>query len=281
MRNPIKRVVNLVRHISSKRREPLRVEFVLTDFCNLNCKGCGHYSPLAPREFLDPETLRRTAGHLSRTCGQAIGKIYIMGGETLLYPNLPEAIETLRNAFPKQGLYLFTNGILLPKMDNEFWKACVENNVIVSITRYPVRFDYDKVLELCRAKGVKCEVFGDRSLKDNFFKFGLDPEKRQNGWVSHLKCYNRGCLTLIGERLYPCSVSGCVSHLNRACGTDFRHEPGDWIDVADIKDARSLKRLRDHKVPFCDYCISPPRSTTYGPSKRVASEWVEEPESGR
>lgn len=256
------------------RSEPLRVEFVLSDFCNLNCRGCTHYSPLAKKEFVALDVLERSMRIIGSRCGDGLESAYLIGGEPLLYPHLTAAMRALRENFPTQKLYIFTNGIALPRMDAEFWEAARQLDIILAVTRYPIKFDYDKVLELCVEQRVKTEVFADRGDDNSFFRYLLDPSKKQNARVSHFKCYNRGCLSVIGDRVYPCSISACVTHLNRACGTDFRHEKGDWIDVDKLRDAADLKRLRDTPVPFCAYCILPPESAPYGPSARKASEWV-------
>ncbi|MDE7110980.1 MAG: 4Fe-4S cluster-binding domain-containing protein [Muribaculaceae bacterium] len=274
MKNPIKALAGAVGRWNELRRMPLRLEFVLTDTCNLNCKGCTHYSPLAPKEFADLELMERNMEHLAAVCGDEVQSLYLIGGETLLYPQLIEVMEALRRHFPSRDLYIFTNGIALPKMDDRFWATASRLGFIIAITRYPIRFDYDAAIELCRSNGVRTEVFGDRSLADTFFKFALDPEKKQNPRLSHFKCYNRGCLSVVGDRLYPCSISGCVSHLNRATGTDFRHSQGDYLQIDRITSVKQIFNLRNKPVPFCGYCIQPARSVGYGPSRRDKFEWV-------
>ena len=62
----------------------------IVDHCNLNCKGCGHFSPLAPKSFLDIETFEND---LRRLNGLLNGNIYcfeLMGGEALLHPQLED-----------------------------------------------------------------------------------------------------------------------------------------------------------------------------------------------
>lgn len=275
MKNIFRKISNFVSTVRAHRAEPLRLEFILSDYCNLNCKGCTHYSPLAPREFEPIEQLERTAAHLGATVGKGLGSVYLIGGETLLYPHLPEAMDILRKHFSTTRILLFTNGILLPKMAPEFWESARRNKVVMAVTRYPVAFDYDAAEALCRSEGVDCEIFGDRGDDGAFFRFSLDPQKRQNGRLSHFKCFNRGCISVVGDKVYPCSISACVGHLNGACGTKFEHEPGDWLDVADISDIRQIKQLRDKPVPFCGYCRPNPTVTDYGPSRRDKSEWVD------
>ncbi len=275
MTNIIQKIYRACRQWREQKRMPLRLEFVVTDTCNLNCRGCTHYSPLAPREYAPLAGLEAAMEHLGRVAGNEVEKAYLIGGETLLYPQLEEAMQALRRNFPTQELYIFTNGISLPKMPDTFWTTAADLRIIIAITRYPINFDYDAVEELCRRNGVRTEIFGDRSMADSFFRFALDPEGRQNARLSHFRCYNRGCLSVIGDKLYPCSISGCVSHLNKAHGTKFTHIPADYLDVPRIKSAKEIKRLRDRPVPFCRYCILPPASVKYGPSKRDINEWVE------
>jgi len=255
-------------------RKPIRLEFILTDYCNLNCKGCTHYSPVAPQEFLPLEQLERDAKHLGIITGEKVENVYLIGGETLLYPQLPEAMSILRRHFPDKPIMLFTNGLLIPRMDETFWKAAIDNDVTLAITRYPISFDYENAEFICQKKGVKYKIFADRSGDGQFFRFALDKEKRQNRHIAHFKCFNRGCISIIDSKVFPCSISACVGHLNKTCGTNFEHCKGDFIAVDKIKSIRQLKRLRNRPVPFCGYCKKY-TVTPYGPSKRTAAEWVD------
>lgn len=276
MGNPIKKVINVIRQWQVLRKMPLRLEFVVTDYCNLNCKGCTHYSPLATKEFESLDRLDASMSHLGKVCRGDVDSVYLIGGETLLYPQLVEAMVAMRRHFPQPvKAYIFTNGIALKSMSDEFWQTARDLGFIIAITRYPIKIDYDAIIADCKAKGVTTEVFGDRSMADSFFRFGLDPTKSQNARIAHFKCYNRGCVSIIGNRLYPCSISACVSHLNKACGTHFEHVDGDWLDINSITSAKDILHLRNNPVPFCRYCINPPTTVAYGPSKRDVSEWVD------
>lgn len=275
MTNILKKITRAIATVRQHRQDPLRLEFVLSDFCNLNCKGCTHYSPVAPKEFEPIESLKANMKMLGKACGDGVKKLFLIGGEPLLYPYLEEAMDALRSAFPKGELYIFTNGLQLPRMPESFWEGVKRNDIIISVTRYPIKFDYDAIERLCREKGVRTEEFADRGEDETFFRFSLDPEKRQNPKISHFKCFNRGCVSVIGDRIYPCSISGCIGHINARFGKNFQHEKGDWINVSEVRSADDIRRLRDRPVPFCGYCILPPKPTEYGPSSRVAEEWID------
>jgi MoaA/NifB/PqqE/SkfB family radical SAM enzyme len=205
---------------------------------------------------------------------QLLEDVYLIGGETLLYPQLIEAMQLVKKYFPKNQLQIYTNGIKLPKMEEAFWETCRETDAIISLTRYPIKFDYDAVETLCKDKGVKVQIFGDRTKENSFFRFGLDSTKSQNKWVSHFRCDNFGCVSIIDGKIFPCSISGCITHINKTFGCEFKWENGDYIEVEKLRDFKEIKRLRMRPVPFCAYCKKA-TIISHGPSKRELSEWVD------
>jgi len=67
------------------RKPELRyVELHLTDHCNLNCKGCGHYCPLAPPQYADLQQYHSDMRRL-RQLFRNVRTIRLMGGEPLLH----------------------------------------------------------------------------------------------------------------------------------------------------------------------------------------------------
>lgn len=270
----IKKLKQAIETVRVKSRKPLHIEFNVTDYCNLNCKCCSHYSPLATEEYQSLQDLESDMRHISGIRNvELIEGVYLIGGETLLYPQLKEAMLLARKYFPKAKLSIFTNGLLIPKMDKEFWDICRNTNSVIALTRYPVKFDYDRVEQICRDEGVEIEVFDDRGNDNSFFRFPLDPEKKQNGRLAHFKCISFGCVTIDHGRVFPCSQAACVGHLNKKFGTDFRWEKGDYINVKDLTDASQIKALRSRPIPFCSYC-APKETVTHSPSKREKGEWV-------
>jgi len=267
----------VVRLYNMRRTTPLRLEINLTQACNLNCKGCTHYSPLAPKDDAEQiSTIKDNVEHLAKIKGaEQIAQLYLIGGETLLYPHINEAIEIVRKFFPETPISLFTNGLMIPKMPDDFWATCRKHGVMIDITRYPIKVDYDRLIDIVRSKGVGVKQFADRSVDNSFQRFPLDPNKRQSARMAHFTCFNYGCLSIIGENLYPCSISGCIGLLNNRFGTNFEHKDGDYLRIADIKNVKEIFRLRNRPVPFCAYCLKP-TPTTYGPSSRQLSEWVQQ-----
>lgn len=274
MKNIFKRLIQACITYRHNKHNPLRLEFILSDYCNLNCKGCTHFSPVAPRHFISIELFEDNLKHISAVVSKNIKDFYIIGGEPLLYPYLKEVMKLMRKYFPFGNISIFTNGILLPKMDNEFWQISKSLEIQIAITRYPIKFDYDSVINLCNINGIDYRVFGDRSLADSFFRFGLDETGSQNPRISHFKCYNRGCISVTEDKIFPCSISACSNHLNSTFGTEFEHHSKDFILIKDLKTVEQIRNLRDKPVPFCRYCVNPPVAVAYSTSKRQLSEWV-------
>lgn len=275
----ISKAIDLVRTLHRHNTLPLHLEFVLSDACNLNCKGCTHFSPVASDDRADLPQIEANLKHLASVLRQDdIPEWYLIGGEPLILP-LPLLIgsaELIRKYFPHNRILIFTNGLMIPKMPEEFWEACRRIGIIIALTRYPIKVDYDAIEERVRREGVECSVFGDRGENDSFFRFPLDPAGRQNKRLAHLRCFNFGCLSIVGDRLYPCSTAACSRHLNQRFGTDFQILEGDSIRISDIRSARDIRRLRNRPVPFCRYCRHH-EDATYAPSRREASEWIDSP----
>ena len=75
---PVKAAVRWV--LELPRRPELRyVELHLTDHCNLNCRGCTHYCPVASPWYADLAQHRRDMGRLAQLF-RNVGTIRLMGG---------------------------------------------------------------------------------------------------------------------------------------------------------------------------------------------------------
>lgn len=102
-------------------RTTLFFDVIAAEHCNLNCKGCGSMSPLAEEKFLDLNVYENDLRRLSELSGGVMHHINILGGEPLLHTEIKKIIKITRKYFNYGNIYLVTNGILLPKMDDEFW----------------------------------------------------------------------------------------------------------------------------------------------------------------
>lgn len=113
------------------------LEFNIVDQCNLNCKGCSQYSGLVKStKFHDVNSLHMDLLQLKKFI-QEIGAIKILGGEPLLHPDLEKIIEKTREVYPKSQISVWTNGLLIKKMNRSFWENVRDNNILIRISHYP------------------------------------------------------------------------------------------------------------------------------------------------
>ena len=71
--------------------------------CNLNCKGCGHYSNIIAPELPSLSEFERDTFRLSKRINH-IQKIRLLGGEPLLNPELPQMVQIMNDAFPNSDI---------------------------------------------------------------------------------------------------------------------------------------------------------------------------------
>jgi len=94
------------------------LEVHIADHCNLRCADCCSLSPLLPERFVEPKMLERDL--MLATAVLSPTYIKLVGGEPLLHPQI---IECLKAARPMANLLsVTTNGILLDRMNAEFWE---------------------------------------------------------------------------------------------------------------------------------------------------------------
>jgi len=102
-------------------RKHLVFEVDIARHCNLNCRGCLHFSPLSKPKFLDISSYQKDICRLSKVFGGQAEKISLMGGEPLLNPDIIQYVKIARTYFPNAKLLILTNGVLLDRMPEEFF----------------------------------------------------------------------------------------------------------------------------------------------------------------
>ena len=140
----------------------LSIDIGIVSHCNLNCKGCNHFSPIIPEEFITLEEFARDIRRLAEILSTKIRKIGLLGGEPLLHPQIADLVRLSREAFPHPEIEIMTNGLLLGKQSEEFWASCRECGVSIEITKYPIDFDYKKVMKNCG--GGRCPFLWEKQI---------------------------------------------------------------------------------------------------------------------
>ena len=255
----------------------LRFETHIVEHCDLNCRMCTHFSPLAVPRFAELSTFSRDLRRLRELFGDNVAYIMLLGGEPLLHPELPDFLCTARTFFPNTDVILYTNGLKLPQMDPVFWESCEANRIFVTLTRYPVPADYaeiERLLERHRLTYRYCNTPGREKRSSHF---PLDPNGTQDPRRSFLDCdmANR-CIFLRDGKLYTCPVIPNIWHFNAYFHTDLAVSPLDAIDIHQAADAREIMRFLASPPPFCRYCDVSRRTILHewATSKKSICEWT-------
>jgi len=225
------------------------METHLVDHCNMNCCGCSHFSPLAEPWFADLAQFTRDLEQLSALF-RTIRKIRLMGGEPLLHPQVERFIALARTQFPAARIQLVTNGILLRKMTDSFWRACREHHVVLAITVYPpMKAQEGALVNMCRERGVPVVLTPVEKFCVWMNKQGDSPQV-----ASFKRCRSMVyCPVLKDGRLYVCATAAYIHFFNKKFGLSLPSDLGIDLNTTGLTGRLVLKKLNE-PVPLCRFC---------------------------
>jgi hypothetical protein len=76
----------IVQKMRPRTNNNFGIEINITDHCNLNCRSCDHFSPIAKEYFLDLKSFENDMKRLAELSGGLIWRISIQGGGTITTP---------------------------------------------------------------------------------------------------------------------------------------------------------------------------------------------------
>ncbi len=264
----------------------LRIHYFLCEIvhhCNLNCKSCDHCAPIAKPEFEDLNIFIKDLKRMNQLFDR-IDSFAIMGGEPLLHKDINEFLNHSSKILKNTHIQLWTNGILLTKMNEEFWETLSKYNIYLIITKYGVDLDIEKINFLCKKYKINYGFSENSNIKEKLFcksTYNINGEIEINDM--HKQCYQGlYCHTLEKGILYRCPLIPAARHLNEYFGTNLKITKKDGINIHKIKGFfKSTKKKNiinyfSELVPFCKYCDIEHREydIKWDISKKDISEWT-------
>lgn len=248
------------------------VETHLVDHCNLNCKACGHWSPLSDPRFADIDTHKRDITRLNQLFDR-IDEIHLLGGEPMLHPQLLDFLSITRRAISESRIVLVTNGILLPSAPEDFWVTCFQNRIELWISRYPLKMDMEFISDIAKSRGVKLVV---SPTKTSFWKFtknihgDSDPHKTFKYCRKFWKCN-----FLQAGRIYPCGAPALSHIFAKHFHLELPICDKDSINIhsEDIT-GKEILRFLENPIPWCRFCTTEWPTLDWGQSNRTIDEWA-------
>lgn len=246
------------------------LEIHLVDHCNLNCKGCGHFSPLSPPTFLSVSEFEDDLKQLRKQI-KKIEQLRLMGGEPLLHDDCLGFFKIARNIYKDSRLSLVTNGILLPKMTKDFLRKLKKLKVEIQITSYSELYqNIEEYTEILEQAGLKFEIEG----KTEFYKH-LNLNNTHSKYDALRNCRSKNyCPALKNGKIYQCSgLANFEIFKNHFDVTSFP-----IVDGYDIynnnTNYESIIDFIDTPNPLCSHCFYVETSFAWETSKRNISEWL-------
>lgn len=249
-----------------EKRELLRFNVDIVKHCNLNCVGCGHFSPLAKKEFLDPTEFETDCRRLNVLTGGKIERLELMGGEPLLHPHLLDIMRIARKYFIGQ-INICTNGILVAEMSEDFFNACNELDIAIAITLYPINLNWYKIEKLINKHKVNLIKVSTKNHNSRiWFKNHRDLTGSQDIEKNFKICrWGNNCIILEHGRLATCVMPFKTAYYNQYYQVDtFKIPESDSINIYEAKDISEILEFLSKPISACRYCL---------PDKDEIIEW--------
>ena len=226
------------------------IEIHLTDHCNLNCKGCGHFSTIADKLFMDKGEYAEDLQKLSRMISN-IKIIRLMGGEPLLHPNVADFISITKAFFPNSNVHIVSNGILLPTMTQEFWESCRQNSVRIDLSIYPPFLSKESSwIELAESNRVIIKTV----KTSNFFAI-INSRGDSKVKKGPKQCRFPFVAMIRQGKLYNCWLPAMVHYFNQKYGATIPN--AEYLDINDPKiTGWDLVSKIENCSETCKYCTA-------------------------
>ena len=242
----------------------INVSFHLTDACNLNCAGCYHFAPLVKEiNFANLEEFENDIKRLQHLLWQDITVFTLFGGEPLLHAEVHRFPYIIKKYLPGTQIDIITNGLLIPNQSDLFWKSCLDNDVVIQWTKYPIKEEINTRIEkTLSTRGVNYRVFSGDSEKElghfviDVNGVGQNGQKQRNDarwqWLNCDKATN--CIQLKNQKLYPCSIAANAHLFIDYFELNMRLSEWDGINIYNAVDRREILDFLARPIPFCRYC---------------------------
>ncbi len=235
-------------------------ELHVVEHCNLKCAHCCNMSPYMSAKTLSPQQIADTLARMGEAIHADVFKI--MGGEPLLHPNITEVLRVVRKSGIGDVVRLFTNGLLLHKMDDDFWRA-LDHLTVSSYDSAPVTAEHRALIE---EKARAFDVVLNVKPVDAFSQVMFDEQRHDDDAVkdTYQRCWLRHrCLIARDGRFFACTRSAYLNDMHEriALHEPFadpqtkRDEDSVPLDHPDLPTAIAALLSREQPLHACRFCL--------------------------
>ena len=226
-------------------------EVTVAQHCNLSCRACCHLSPVLPKDYVEPDTLRSDLTTMAKFYHTRY--VRLLGGEPLLHPNILSIIAVARESGISDKVEVWTNGLLLWKMTDEFWKAV--DSVTVSV--YPGKEMTAKQVRMCHKMARRNGTSLNMAVSDEFRESYSEVGTNDMNLVKKIyqTCRITNCHNIEKGFFYKCPQA---IFLPRGLDGKFRSTQVDGIRIVDSPAfGEELRAYLESSYPLasCKHCL--------------------------
>lgn len=218
----------------------------IIEACNMKCKGCAHFSTLAPEDKpVRAAELKENLLQLKKLI-PSINEFAILGGEPLLNPELKDILEVVSQIYPYAAITVVTNGILLTQISSDCIALMKRKNMNFYISMYPLlKRNLEKWLKFLREKGVGYTISDCQKFERRLWKKPIFDGKEMTKLCGH-------DLLMNGRYISRCPMTAYIHFFNKRFEQQF---PDDGkVDIFNQKSGKELREALGKAPGLCDYC---------------------------
>lgn len=224
-------------------------EMHICDGCNLNCKGCTHFSPLFDWTMPSFDERIKDVKMLKSKFSNIFG-FHILGGEPLLNPQLGMYVREIRKLLTDTYIEIVTNGLLIPSLSNEILQNIKENNVSIRISEYaPTTRLLPQIRDVLEQQGISYGISGFDDVKN---MFGKPLSLSENSRYSH-KCISPGCVNIWNGKIARCPTLMYIKKFNEKFGLQL--PCAGILELNSDISGFNLLDFLEKEVPLCKHCV--------------------------
>lgn len=276
----IRKPTDIIYWLDSDKDYAAYIETHVISSCNLNCKGCGHFSPLFnDNDFYEINSFKRDIRRISENLD--LITLRLLGGEPLLKKDLADYIKIARHYLKKTTIRIVTNGLLIPSLPQNLLDTIRENDVIFDISLYsPTMKIFDKIKSILEKNEIAYNndilYHLQRKSEIKTFVKRMLRHGTSNPGKSLAYCRTRQeCRFLRAGKLYKCPMDALVYRFTENFKiNDFPKSMG--IDIHASNFLPLFHQLEEMPIDLCRWCLEGDYQDFEwkAPSKRVKEEWL-------
>ena len=233
------------------------LEYSVSYHCNLRCAGCSHLSPFSQKKFPSLESFCDDIRKLSERLHAS--EMRLLGGEPLLNPEISTYIKEAKESGIADIVTITTNGLLLHKMNDDFWG----NADVVSITVYPGCEPKEKSIKIFKKRASESNTRLELNSK-SVFRATIVTEPHPKDWITDMifrTCKNvhaSHCHMIHEGKLYKCAVPPFLPEYLLKLERDGYDPANDAFDIHNSSNIYSdLKRflMSQRTIDACRFCL--------------------------